>query len=385
MISRSFLKTGIVVIVGNGIAALVGLAALRLYTELAPAKVFGSANLLLGVLGLGSSVLIQPIINTQLRYQTDAEKAGYGDQFAAEVLRSALAAACVLAVLILIGLTAWSDFGPERLGPLLLIAAVAWIFASTLRTVFMSRLHAEQRMKSYMALRVGEAALGALATAAALAVAPVPQSYLWGQAIGPAALVGVISLLAPWPTWRLLRAERPSGEFLEKVRRYGTPFVPMAMLVWLSNLADRYVLAAFLGAGAAGQYLAAFSLASNGFLLANGAMGDLFRPMLFDAENTGEPGRAGRIFAAWLATYVSICVVGLVLITVFGGWIVRLLLAEAYRDGAVEVMLWVGLGYSMHGLTIAFENRIFSMGIPCPGARTLFRSVSKLPPGQIVG
>lgn len=202
--------------------------------------------------------------------------------------------------------------------------------------------HVAQRTLTQAALRAGEAAVAALATAAALAVAAAPRAYLFGQAIGPAVLVGVISLRAPWPTWRLLRADGSSHGFREKVRRYGTAFVPIALLVWLSNLGDRYVLAAFLGAGAAGQYLAAFSLASNGFLLANGVMSDLFRPMLFDAENTGAPALADRIFAVWLVIYAIICVVALAAIALFGGWIVKLLLAEAYRDGAVEVMLWVG-------------------------------------------
>jgi O-antigen/teichoic acid export membrane protein len=45
-----------------------------------------------------------------------------------------------------------------------------------------------------------------------------------------------------------------------------------------------------------------------------------------------------------------------------GRWIVDLVLAEAYRPGAVEIMLWIALGYSINGLTTAFENRIFSLG-----------------------
>ena len=41
MLSFSFLRVGTVVVVGNGLVALIGVLALRLYTELAPAEVFG--------------------------------------------------------------------------------------------------------------------------------------------------------------------------------------------------------------------------------------------------------------------------------------------------------------------------------------------------------
>ena len=98
MIPRSFLQAGTVVLFGNGIAALVGIAALRLYTELAPAEVFGSANLLLGVLGLGSSVFVMPIVNTQIRYQTEAAKEGYGDRFPVKLCEPSLPPLCCLEV-----------------------------------------------------------------------------------------------------------------------------------------------------------------------------------------------------------------------------------------------------------------------------------------------
>jgi O-antigen/teichoic acid export membrane protein len=84
--------------------------------------------------------------------------------------------------------------------------------------------------------------------------------------------------------------------------------------------------------------------------------------MLFAAENAHDHDRARRVFLAWLVSYVAISVCGLAAIVLVGRWIVDLVLAEAYRPGAVEIMLWIALGYSINGLTTAFENRIFSLG-----------------------
>jgi O-antigen/teichoic acid export membrane protein len=362
MISRSFLKTGSIVILGNGAVALIGIAALRIYTELAPAEVFGAANLVLGALALGAQLFLQPIASTQLRYHTEAAQAGEGDSFSREVLRWQLAAAAVLSVVACGVLTAWSLVGTEHLGPVMLAAAVTWVFASALRNVLMCRLHAEQRMTSYMMLRVAETLLAVLATSTALAIVARAESFVWGQALGLAALVAVIGVVAPWPGWRLASGGRASADFLEKLRRYGAPFMPMALLFWLSGLADRYILAGLISTAAAGQYLAAFTIAAAGFGLANGAMGDLFRPKLFDAENAGDHARAQHVFLAWLAMYAVISLCGLAAIALLGDWLVALVLAEAYREGAVTIMLWIGFGYAINGLTTAFENRVFSLG-----------------------
>ncbi len=136
----------------------------------------------------------------------------------------------------------------------------------------------------------------------------------------------------------------------------------MSAFQWLANMGDRYVLAALLGAGATGQYLAAFTIASSGFLLANGAMSDLFRPKLFDAETAGNHARASHVFTAWLTLYAAISLCGLAAIALLGHWIVWLLLAESYRANAVEIMLWIAFGYGLNGLSQAFENRVFSLG-----------------------
>jgi O-antigen/teichoic acid export membrane protein len=361
MLSLSFLRVGTVVVVGNGLVALIGVLALRVYTELAPAEVFGAANLVLTALGLAFQLLIHPIIATQLRYHTGAVQVGDGDRFTGQALRLGLAVSVGLTALGGIGFAAYAIAVDARIDALMLFAAAAWILTATFRHVFMARLHAEQQMTSYMALRVAEAAFMMLATAWALRLTLRPESFVWGQVVAFGIVVAGVAFLAPWSIWRSMWAGR-MPRFLDKVWRYGAPFVPMAFLFWVANLSDRYVLAGLVGAAAVGQYLAAFTIASSGFGLTNGALTELFRPMLFAAENAQDHDRARRVFLAWLASYVAISLCGLAAIVLIGQWIVDLVLAEAYRPGAVEIMLWIALGYAINGLTTAFENRMFSLG-----------------------
>ena len=143
---------------------------------------------------------------------------------------------------------------------------------------------------------------------------------------------------------------------------YGAPFVPMALLTWVANLSDRYVLGASVSASAVGHYLAAFAIASNGFTLTNAAMGDLFRPRLFDAQNANDHARAHRIFLIWMGSYIAISLFGILVIVGAGQWIVDIVLAKQYRAGAVPIMTWIAFGFAISGCTLTLQNRIFSLG-----------------------
>ena len=348
------------------LTALIGIVALRAYTHFASAEVFGAANLILGVLGLGFQALVQPVVSTQLRYHAEAQRAGRGDGFTVQILGWALLAATLVAALFLSSFPLWSAGEKGGLGVALALAAVFWAFVAATRSVFYARLHAEQRMASLVRLRVAEASLIALVTSALLALAASEEAFVWGQVIGISGAVLLTGIFAPWPVFgafaHLAGREHAVPDFRGKLWRYGAPFAPMAGLTWLANLGDRYVLAALLGAAATGQYLAAFAIASQGFLLARGAMTDLFRPRLFEAETAADRDRAQRLFLAWLVACVGISLFGLAGIAVLGKWVVWLVLAEPYRAGAVEIMLWIGLGYGVSGLTTVLENRMLSLG-----------------------
>jgi O-antigen/teichoic acid export membrane protein len=367
--SGAFLRTGTVVFAAVALTALIGIAALRVYTHLASAEVFGSASLVLGVLGLSFQFLAQPVVSTQLRYHTEATRAGFGESFTVEVLRFALLAAAIMAGVLLLGFALWrtlvggGGFGAGGM----LAAAIVWAFVYTARCVFAARVHAEQRMASFSVLRVAEALLVAIVTGTLLAWSARAEAFVWGQVAGACGAVLLIMPFMPWTARGTFARAARSGahavpDFRKRLWSYGAPFAPMAALTLVANLGDRYVLAALLGTAAVGQYIAAFTIASQGFMLSRSALGDLFRPKLFDAESTGDRGRARRLFLAWLAAYAAVSLLGLLIIAVLGEWIVWLVLAEPYRAGAVKIMLWIGFGYGISGLTTVLENRMLSLG-----------------------
>jgi O-antigen/teichoic acid export membrane protein len=135
----------------------------------------------------------------------------------------------------------------------------------------------------------------------------------------------------------------------------------MSLLNTVANLADRYTLAWLLGPAAVGLYLAPFAIANRAMALVANPLTDLFRPLLFDAENRADDAQARRVLTAWLAASVVIGLIALAGIAVFGRFIADWVLAREYRDGAVAIMLWISLAYAIHGITQVLENRILSL------------------------
>lgn len=362
MVARQLIRTGAVIVAGQAAVALLGVAALRLYTELVPADVFGESNLILSALGLGLQLFVAGFTAVQLRYYSEAEARGAGAEFTRETLSWSLRATGALTVIALVTLRLFQRPGHMTYGWPIVCGGAAWLFTMAVRNVLMSRFQAARRQLAYVGLQVVEAMLLLSVTVSALRLSPRVESYLLGQTVAVAILIGVI-LTVKWDSAESSRSHAPiESDFLRRAWSYGLPFAPMSFLSWLANLGDRYTLAILLGSGAAGRYVAPFSIASRGMLFANSALCDLFRPLLFDAENRRDHRHARWIFRRWIAASVALSAAGLTLIYFAGPLIVRLLLAAPYRDGAVRIMLWVACGYAVCGVTQVIENRVLSLG-----------------------
>jgi O-antigen/teichoic acid export membrane protein len=357
---RTQMGQGATVFLSYAATALVGMGSLRLYTELAPRSVFGESNLLLTMLTLGVQLFVAPFTNTQLRYHTEAQERGSADAFTQTALSWSLRAATWLGLAAFVACLLTSMLHGPMLGPIVGAIVVAWVLATTTRNVLMGRIQAERRRAAYAGLQVMEAVLLAALTATALSISADITFFMAGQLAATVLLVALLARVSPWPS--AASCTVTAEQFRTRAAHYGLPFAPLAIGSWLSNLADRYVLGLVLGAGAAGQYVAPLSIASRVLILTNSALNDLFRPVLFDAENRGQHARANRVFLSWLAVNIAVGCTAVLTVALLGQWVVHLLLSEEYRTGAVAVMRWIATGYGVYGLTQVLENRILSVG-----------------------
>lgn len=359
---RPEMGQGAAVFLSYGTTALVGMGSLRLYTELVPKTVFGESSLLLTMLTLGVQLFVAPFTNTQLRYHTEAQEHGSADAFTRAALGWSLRGAAWLGLVAFVACLVAASVGGLVLGPAVGAVAAGWVFATATRNVLMGRLQAERRRVVYASLAATEALLAGGLTAAALSLSPSITFFMVGQLTAALLMVILLARVSPGSFSRRSDATAAAARFRARAADYGLPFAPLAIGGWLSNLADRYVLGIMLGTGAAGQYVAPLSIASRALILTNSAMNDLFRPVLFDAENRRQPARANKVFLAWVVVTIGVACAAVLGIAVFGQWVVALLLSSSYREGAVTIMIWIACGYGVYGLTQVLENRLLSLG-----------------------
>lgn len=352
------------VMAGYAVVTVAGLIGIRVLTELAPAHVFGEANLWLGVVALWGSIFLTPFTSTQVKYHTEYRENGMAAAFTARILKWTVVVAFASGAIgvLAYGLLNWVTNDPVNL--VLLFVALAILVANAIRNVRIGRLNAERRQGNYAGWLAGESVLVIAATAVCLWFYPSLVTFLTGQLTGIfLALLIFGGLLYPRDApGETALSGREHKAIPERVRRYGLPFVPLSVLGWLSHQADRYVLAALAGPAAVGLYVAAFSLGSRPILMANGMLSDLLRPVLFEAENRNDKRKSRHIFLIWLASVIGIGLFGIVGYWILGQWVISVLLAEEYRSGAHAILMWVGAAYALYGLVLVFQNRILSFG-----------------------
>jgi O-antigen/teichoic acid export membrane protein len=343
---------------------LAGLVGIRVLTELAPAHVFGEANLWLGVVALLGSIFLTPFTSTQVKYHTQYRENGKATAFTAWIMKWAVTVACVSGLIGILGYGLVSWVNSEPANPVLWLVLLAILVGSAVRNVRIGRLNAERMQGRYAGWLAGESVLVIATTALCLWVYPIQVTFLVGQLVGVSlALLIFGGVLYPRdaPGDTALNA-RERKAIPKKVKHYGLPFVPLSVLGWLSHQADRYVLAALMGPASVGLYVAAFSLGSRPILLANGMLADLLRPVLFEAENRNDKHKSRRVFAIWLASVVGIGLFGIAGYWILGQWVISVLLSEEYRSGAHAILMWIGAAYTLYSLILVFENRILGAG-----------------------
>jgi len=359
------LKDGLWVLASSFIVAAAGLVSIRVFTELAPKDIFGEANLFLGVLALGASTFISPITSAQLRFHGEYDLGGRSLWFTHEISRLTLAASLLLGVLLVMGIMSWGMFRGRLVETSIVFFLVILLLVNAQRNLRISRLNAERRQVQYAVWSAAEAVLIAACTALALWSWTSVGGFLLGQVSGMAIALGIFGWLL-YPGHREQKiAETSAVEdrklFMRKLLAYGLPFIPMSMMTWASNLGDRYILAGMVDSAAVGQYVAVFAIASRPVLMIASVLNDNLRPVMFDAVNASSTAKTSLVFRGWIAVTLVVGSGILLGYWIAGDWIIQLLLASEYRQGAFSIMMWVVFGYVVYSLILVFENRLLAL------------------------
>jgi O-antigen/teichoic acid export membrane protein len=151
-------------------------------------------------------------------------------------------------------------------------------------------------------------------------------------------------------------------ELLRKILTYGLPFVPLAIVSWVSNMGDRYIVGGYLGTDDAGLYATWYGLASRPFIMLSSITSGFARPILFQAESQGNPRKARRIFLLWMTLSAATSALGVIAFAVLGNWVKNVFLGPEFRlPATLAVFVWVGIGYALFNTSQIIETRLLSL------------------------
>lgn len=349
---------------GQGTVVVAGLAATRLLTTILPPGVYGEVSLVMGIAALGLGLLCTPFLQASLRSFPDARAAGQVG--ALRALTRHFLRLGVTGVTLLLAATglAWGFVAETPVPFPAFLAAAAWVACDAWRTYESGFLNGARRQKEYAARAALDAiARPAAAVALALALGPESLHVILGFALGS----GLVSLAlrrftvqpgaeaGPDAAAAWSREQRPG--FL----RYALPLVPLAAMVWIMSVGDRYFLNMSWGPEVVGVYWAAYALGSQPFIAVNGLVHTTLRPVLYDAVARRDTAKERRTLRVWFPLVIAIAFTGWALITVLSGPLCTLLLGPAYR-GAAEFLPWIAAAYALQMVQQAFEIILYAHG-----------------------
>lgn len=340
--------------------ALAGLVGIRLLTQLASPSVYGGVALLLGITSLGLGVFVGPVKNAQLRFDPEHVRNERIGWFTHQIQRYAWGATGLFMLTGCAAYAIWTAVSSSRFRPLLLVLLVMFTGLQTAKAVRLNRLNAGREQTWAFGWLGTEAWLLVIFPAGALILHSSVALYLAGLVAGSLIALLLFGRRHQPPIHNETGTLAQRRQLRNAITRYGLPFVPIAIFSWAHNLGDRYLVGAFLGADHVGQYVAAYGIASQPFILLGSAGTSLLRPILFEASAEKDHAKTKRVFRRWLLAVGLAGVLGVSLIAVAGHWIADLFLAAPYRATAVSVMLWIGAGYALmivgqtleHGLMV---------------------------------
>lgn len=356
---KSGLKSAVIIGGAQLSGVFIGMLSIRVLTELATPEVFGISSLVLSLLVLGSHVFLSPITNTVLRYQVHAENP---TGFMAAGIRLSYRNALFLSAFFAVGILAF--FGENLRSSLAIaVASCCWIQTQAIKNILTSRLHAEANRLLFAFCQILESSAILLFCVSFLLLHSSVASVIFGQTIGSCASLLFVLLFAPWKIRGSL-ADQDSAEFKSRMISYGAPFAWLAIVNWTANMGDRFVLAWIAGPAITGTYIASFSIASRAITLCNSFSTDFFRPLVFKSAKEKKFHEIVGPVTQWIVCNLILCSIVLFLLFFLSEAVLVFLVSEEYRQSANGIILWIGIGYTIYGLTQILEICILALAGP---------------------
>jgi O-antigen/teichoic acid export membrane protein len=342
------------------LGAVARLALLRILTDLLSPREYGHLALLLGAAALVTGTLLSPILQANIRFYVDAARIGRINAMRRLARRLLWACSSLATILVLAGGWLWSRVSSSGVAFSTLVLLAVMILVEAFRIFEADLLGVARRQLLWSAWTTLDAWARPLGAVIAIALfGPTVDAVLIGYSIGTVASSG--PFLPRTVRGTDIVAGGAADSWIDDTRprflRFALPLVPMALLTWIVNLSDRYILGGTAGAASVGEYAASYGLGSMPFVFLAGIGISTLRPILFDAVAAGDREKERRTILAWLVAIGVPAVLAVGVVFVFSESIARLALGEAFW-GAAGLLPWIAAAYALQAIQQIFETMI---------------------------
>lgn len=338
--------------IASGIAAFGGV---YVYTRLLGPEEYGRYALMFSVMTLVHMLSLSSAEAAAFRFAGEAEaKKSLPDHFRTVL---SLTMRCLLVTVVLIGALAMAlNQFPEYLKILPWIAILIPIMSIV-----------QMALESHRASeRVGRYAL--IATTKTLGGFICGSLIAWQTGFGAASpFIGMLIAATFWALTesRWLFTQAKGGETSADRRKaymfYGAPIAAALVLDVILSVADRFLIAFFLGEAAVGEYAAGYGVADKSVLLICAWAAMAGTPLMMAAYERGGADAAALEARGLVRTLLLLGVPAATGLALVATPLSEALIGEAVREGAQQIIPWIAFAGLLNGLTIHYFSEVFNL------------------------
>jgi O-antigen/teichoic acid export membrane protein len=285
LLSRRLARDGFWSLLGTLASVVAGVVTVKLVAQMVPPAEYGSASLVLGIVALTSTVINVPLMSAHQRFFHDYAQRGALAWFTGRARRAAVVAAAFGVVsYFIIALAYGRAHNPAfvRLG----WAAVVLIVAQPFFGLTTNGLEGRRNQRALAVVNTAPKVLNPVLLFVFLAAQlRAAAAVVLAQALAMALVLSVTEWLRPREEdVRAGTHQRAETDRLHRAAMAMMWALPVAnMGSWVMTTADRYIIQGYMTPQAVGVYAMNYGLWSLPFLILNGWLEVLTRPIIYSA------------------------------------------------------------------------------------------------------
>lgn len=357
---KKILAEGSYVLSGQIIVAIVNIAGIRIVTEFLSPKIFGEATLWVGIAILLKNVIVSPFLNYQIRFYPEYRSQNKGliyNSIAFKVLLILIICSSVL-LISSTSILMMNNFIQRNF--LILFLTVIYFSLDSIRSFGINILQAERRQKEFALYSILESIIAYSSVFLLLTYRPKAESYIASFIIAILLILILMKVYIPINIKFTFKTDENINLLINEAYKFAFPLIPVAVLSWIMNLSNRYIIEILGNTADVGIFIASFSIASRPFIMISGIATNFFRPILIEILSSNQIDKSKIVFLTWLLT-VLISGIFLMLLFILGSKILAdVFLSNDYRAEATKLFIFIASGYFFLAIYQVFENFLFA-------------------------